>query len=77
VLFVVVLIRAHGNARVQIPPYRFSAPVHAVLTVPKALNGFAVWVSLMIALTVANYAVPIVELMTANTSVPAVFYFSR
>jgi cytochrome c oxidase subunit 1 len=51
--------------------------VHAVVTVPRALNGFALWVALMIALTVANYGVPIAELMAAKTSVPAVLYFTR
>ena len=44
---------------------------------PKALNGFAVWVVLMIALTAANYGVPIIQLMAAKTNVPAVYYFSR
>ncbi len=58
----------------MIRPYRFSEPAHAVLAVPKALNGFAIWVTLMIALTLANYGVPIGQLLFANTSVPAVFY---
>jgi cytochrome c oxidase subunit 1 len=48
--------------------------VHAVLTVPKALNGFAIWVTLMITLCLANYGVPIAQLLFTNTSVPAVFY---
>jgi cytochrome c oxidase subunit 1 len=77
VLFVLILVRAHFNPRAELTPYRFSAPVHAALRVPKALNGFAVWVSLMIGLTLSNYAIPIFELMRAHTSVPAVFYFSR
>jgi cytochrome c oxidase subunit 1 len=76
-LFVVILLKAHWNARMELPPYRFSSPVHALMTVPKALNGFAVWVALMIALTAANYGVPIIQLMAAKTSVPAVYYFSR
>jgi cytochrome c oxidase subunit 1 len=77
VLFVVILARAHFNPRSDLAPYRFSAPVHALARVPKALNGFAVWVSLMIALTLTNYGIPIVELLRANTAVPAVFYFAR
>jgi cytochrome c oxidase subunit 1 len=76
-LFVTILIRAHGNPRAELPAYRFSAPLHAVVTVPRALNGYALWVTLMIALTVANYGVPILELMAAKTSVPAVLYFNR
>jgi cytochrome c oxidase subunit 1 len=77
VLFVVILARAHWNSRVELTPYRFSATVHAVTTVPRALNGFAVWVSLMIALTLANYGIPIVQLLRANADVPAIFYFAR
>jgi cytochrome c oxidase subunit 1 len=76
-LFVGILLRAHWNVRIELSPYRFSSPVHAQLTVPKALNGFAVWVVLMIALTAANYGVPIIQLMAAKTNVPAVYYFSR
>jgi cytochrome c oxidase subunit 1 len=76
-LFVVILLKAHWNARIELPPYRFSSPVHALMTVPKALNGFAVWVALMIALTAANYGVPIIQLMAAKTNVPAVYYFNR
>jgi cytochrome c oxidase subunit 1 len=72
-LFLWVLLRAQRGPRVELPPYRFSAPVHAVASVPKALNGFAVWVTLMVALTVANYGVPIFHLMTQKTNVPAVF----
>lgn len=76
-LFVFILLKAHWNARVTLPAYRFSAPMHALLTVPRALNGFAVWVALMIALTVANYGFPIFQLITAKTNVPAVFYFNK
>jgi cytochrome c oxidase subunit 1 len=59
--------------RIVLPPDRFSIPVHAVVSVPRALNGYAVWVTLMVALTVANYGVPIVHLLTHGTSVPAVY----
>jgi cytochrome c oxidase subunit I len=76
-LFVWVLFQAHHGPRIELKPYRFSAPLHPVVSVPKALNGFAIWVTLMIALTVANYGVPIAALLTAKTNVPAVFYFHR
>jgi cytochrome c553 len=37
------------------------------------LNGFAIWVTMMIALTVVNYGFPIAQLVTLKeTSVPAV-----
>jgi cytochrome c oxidase subunit 1 len=72
-LFLFVLVTSQRAARVELRPYRFSEPVHRVLSVPAALNGFAIWVTLMIALTVANYGLPILHLMTTKTSVPAVF----
>jgi cytochrome c oxidase subunit 1 len=75
-LFLLILARAHWNPRSDPGEYRFSVPVHAT-PVPRALNGFGVWVALMVALTIANYAVPILQLMNARTGVPAVFYFKR
>jgi cytochrome c oxidase subunit I len=76
-LFVAILLMAHWGPRIELPTYRFSLPMHAPLAVPKALNGFAVWIILMIALTAANYGIPIIQLMAAKTNVPAVYYFSR
>jgi cytochrome c oxidase subunit 1 len=76
-LFVGVLLRAHRGVRVVPPAYRFSEPLHAVTVVPKTLNGFAVWVALMMALTLVNYGMPIAQLLAAKTNVPAVFYFNR
>ena len=44
-----------------------------VQPVPAALNGFALWVGLMIALTVVNYGVPIAQLAgLPDASVPVV-----
>ncbi len=73
-LFLFVLVQGQRGPKVALRPYRFSEPVHEVLAVPKALNGFAIWVTLMVALTLANYGVPIVQLLFTNSSVPAVFY---
>ena len=42
--------------------------------VPLALNSYAIWVMLMIALTVTNYGYPILALAAhRDTSVPAVY----
>jgi cytochrome c oxidase subunit 1 len=42
--------------------------------VPVALNGFALWLTLMIALTVINYGYPIVQLLALKgNAVPAVY----
>ena len=40
---------------------------------PAVLNGFGLWLSLMIALTIVNYGFPIVHLLAVpGTAVPAV-----
>jgi cytochrome c oxidase subunit 1 len=42
--------------------------------VPRALNGFAVWFGLMVALTLVNYGFPIWQLANIDTtSVPAIY----
>ena len=72
-LFLAVLARGHLAARVQPGEYRFSVAAHQPRTVPVALNGLGLWVSLMLALTVINYGFPIVNLLSMpNTSVPAI-----
>lgn len=72
-LFILVLVRGHLGSRITLPEFRFSAPVRPTARVPVALNGFALWIALMIGLTVVNYGYPIVQLMALpQTSVPAV-----
>jgi cytochrome c oxidase subunit 1 len=74
ILFFVVLIGGHRSARVDPGQYRFSVAVHPPQRVPAALNGFALWLSLMIALTVVNYGYPIAQLLALkDTAVPAVY----
>jgi cytochrome c oxidase subunit 1 len=47
--------------------------VHAVGRVPVALNGYALWLALMIGLSLVNYGYPIAQLVgLKQTSVPAV-----
>jgi cytochrome c oxidase subunit 1 len=71
-LFIYILARARPRTDAVFAPYRFSRPVHDS-EVPAALNGFALWVGLMIALTVVNYGFPIAQLaLLPGTSVPAV-----
>ena len=54
-------------------PFTFSQAVHPNARVPAALNGFALWVAMMIALTVVNYGYPILQLaITPDASVPIV-----
>jgi cytochrome c oxidase subunit I len=73
ILFFVILIQGHRGERITPAAYRFSAAVHEPRTVPVALNGFALWLALMIGLTVSNYGYPIAQLLfRADTAVPAI-----
>jgi cytochrome c oxidase subunit I len=73
ILFFIILISAHRGPRIVVETYRFSKAIHEAASLPVALNGFALWLTLMIALTLVNYGYPIAQLMVlAQTSVPAV-----
>ena len=68
------VLLAYNAPQVEAGPYRFAVAVHQSATVPVALNTHALWVALMIALTITNYGYPILTLATTEgTSVPAVY----
>lgn len=70
-LFLWILARARRGAG-EPAAYTFSIPVHSG-PVPVALNSFALWIALMVGLTVVNYGVPIVQLAAIpETKVPVV-----
>lgn len=71
-LFLAVLVRGQRAPRVEPGAYRFSVAVHEPRTVPAALNGFGLWLSLMVGLTVVNYGFPIAHLIAVGSPVPAV-----
>ena len=73
-LFLFVLIRGQRAQPVTPDPYRFATAIHPPAAVPAALNGFGLWVALMIGLTVTNYGYPIVQLaLRPGGAVPAVY----
>jgi cytochrome c oxidase subunit 1 len=72
-LFLLVLARGQAGVRVEPGAYRFSVAAHPPRSLPAALNGFGLWLGLMIGLTIVNYGFPIVHLLaTPGTAVPAV-----
>jgi cytochrome c oxidase subunit I len=74
VLFFFVLIRGQRATRVETEPYRFATAVHSPVAVPAALNGFGLWVALMVGLTITNYGYPILQLaLRPGGAVPAVY----
>jgi cytochrome c oxidase subunit 1 len=73
-LFLFILARGQRTPATDAGAYRFSIPLHMPAQIPVALNGFGLWLALMIGLTVVNYGFPIAHLMALkNTSVPAVY----
>jgi len=75
-LFIALLALAHRRSA-PAEPFRFALPVHASVP-PAALNGFVLWVGMMIVLTVVNYGFPIYQLaVLKGTSVPAVYIGNR
>jgi cytochrome c oxidase subunit 1 len=73
-LFLFILARAHSRPASDAGAYSFSIPVHPVRHVPLALNSYAIWIALMVGLTVTNYGYPIAALVARqDTSVPAVY----
>jgi cytochrome c oxidase subunit 1 len=77
VLFVYILfIRRKGGSAVA--PFTFSLPAHPGARTPIVLNGFGLWVAMMIGLTVVNYGFPIAQLaLLKNASVPVIPIGSR
>ncbi|MGE5466859.1 MAG: cbb3-type cytochrome c oxidase subunit I [Ignavibacteria bacterium] len=72
-LFIAILVRGHLSPRETPAEFRFSLPAHEPGPVPAVLNGYALWLALMIGLTVVNYGFPIAQLMSLKqTAVPAV-----
>jgi cytochrome c oxidase subunit 1 len=77
-LFLFILVRSHFENRVDPGQYTYSQAAHTVTRVPAALNGHGLWVALMVALTITNYGLPIMQLAVRDdTSVPAVFVGER
>jgi cytochrome c oxidase subunit 1 len=76
VVSAILFIYALATARREVPEparYSFAVSLHPNDPVPAGLNGFALWVGMMIALTVVNYGFPIAQLASVKeTSVPAV-----
>src|SRR3954471_10967581 len=71
----VTMVLARGQTTLRIEPavYRFSVAVHRPRVLPAALNGFGLWLGLMVALTIVNYGFPIAHsLATQGTAVPAI-----
>jgi cytochrome c oxidase subunit 1 len=77
-LFLLILFRGQRAAKAEAGAYRFAAAIHLPRTVPAPLNGFALWIGLMVGLTATNYGFPIAQLIARpEGSVPAVYVGSQ
>jgi cytochrome c oxidase subunit 1 len=73
-LFLFILASNQRGDRSEVAEYRFSVAVHPPTSIPAALNGFSLWLSLMVGLTIINYGPPIVRLwLFDGVAVPAVY----
>jgi cytochrome c oxidase subunit 1 len=77
-ILVYILAAAHWRPKTTPQPFTFSAMAHPGGRTPVALNGFGLWVAMMIGLTVVNYGFPIAQLaMLKEASVPVIPIGSR
>jgi cytochrome c oxidase subunit I len=78
IVFVYILATARKRAGVIVPPFTFSRSAHPHARTPLALNGYGLWLGMMIALTVVNYGFPIAQLASLKEAyVPVIPIGSR
>ena len=78
VVLVYILATARKRAGVVVEPFTFSREAHPGGHTPAALNGYALWLAMMIGLTVVNYGYPIVQLASLRDAyVPVIPIGSR
>ena len=63
ILFIIVLVRSHVGERTVIVPLRYALAVNPPARVPAALNGFALWNSILLVLMLVAYGYPIAQFL--------------
>jgi cytochrome c oxidase subunit 1 len=67
-LFITVLVRTHlGRAPAEDRTLRFAEPIHPVLSLPKPLNGFALWNTILVVYMAAGFGYPIAQFFIMDT----------
>jgi cytochrome c oxidase subunit 1 len=78
VLLVYILASARRRQGAADVAFSFSRTAHPAASPPLALNGFGLWIAMMIGLTVVNYGYPIVQLASIKEAwVPVIPVGSR
>ena len=63
ILFIIVLVRSHVGERTVIVPLQYALAVNPPARVPAALNGFALWNSILLVLMLVAYGYPIAQFL--------------
>ena len=67
-LFVYVLLKTHGTReREENREMEWADPVHPVLTLPKPLNGFALWNWILVVAMTVSFGYPIIQFFVMET----------
>ena len=78
ILLVWILATARKRQGAPVEPFSFSRAAHPHARTPVALNGFGLWLAMMIGLTIVNYGYPIAQLaLLKEASVPVIPIGSR
>jgi cytochrome c oxidase subunit I len=64
ILLIIVLVRSHVGERTLIVPLNYALAVNPPARVPAALNGFALWNSILLVLMLVAYGYPIVQFVS-------------
>ncbi|MGZ5179705.1 MAG: cbb3-type cytochrome c oxidase subunit I [Ramlibacter sp.] len=78
ILLVIILASARRRHAAVVEPFTFSRAAHPGARTPAVLNGFGLWLAMMIGLTVVNYGFPIAQLASLKEAyVPVIPIGSR
>jgi cytochrome c oxidase subunit 1 len=72
ILFIVILIRSQVGEGVVPAPLRYALAVNPPVRVPKALNGFALWNTILLMFMIVEYGYPIGQFFILKSKVPVV-----
>jgi cytochrome c oxidase subunit 1 len=70
ILFITVLVRSQVGEGMLQAPLRYALAVNPPATLPKALNGFALWNTILLMFMVLQYGYPIGQFFVLRSSVP-------
>jgi cytochrome c oxidase subunit I len=76
ILLIIVLVRSQFGETVLSAPLRYALAVNPPVRVPAALNGFALWNTILLMFMIVEYAYPIGQFFALKSSVP-VFEMTR